>query len=61
MALGEATLTELELAAEDLRQAAQALERLLGRIDTEAVLDRLFLAFCIGKVIHVKPAVTRRD
>jgi tRNA modification GTPase len=38
-----------ELAAELLRQAANALERLLGRMDAESVLDRLFSAFCIGK------------
>ncbi|MBN9346096.1 MAG: tRNA uridine-5-carboxymethylaminomethyl(34) synthesis GTPase MnmE [Devosia sp.] len=38
-----------EIAAEHLRQASLALERLLGRIDTEQVLDRLFAAFCIGK------------
>ena len=40
---------ELELAAEDLRRASYALERLLGRIDVENVLDRLFSSFCIGK------------
>ena len=38
-----------ELMAEWLRRASHALERLLGRMDAEAVLDRLFLAFCIGK------------
>jgi tRNA modification GTPase len=38
-----------EIAAEHLRQASLALERLLGRIDTEEVLDRLFASFCIGK------------
>lgn len=38
-----------EIAAEHLRQASLALERLLGRIDTEDVLDRLFASFCIGK------------
>ncbi|MBN9305170.1 MAG: tRNA uridine-5-carboxymethylaminomethyl(34) synthesis GTPase MnmE [Devosia sp. 67-54] len=38
-----------EIAAEHLRQASLALERLLGRIDTEHVLDRLFASFCIGK------------
>jgi tRNA modification GTPase len=38
-----------EIAAEHLRQASLALERLLGRIDTEQVLDRLFAGFCIGK------------
>jgi tRNA modification GTPase len=44
-----AQAAELELAAEGLRIASQALERLLGRLDAEAVLDHLFLAFCIGK------------
>ena len=38
-----------ELMAEWLRRVSHALERLLGRMDAEAVLDRLFLAFCIGK------------
>lgn len=42
-------LTEPELAAEDLRRASTALERLLGRMDAESVLDHLFAAFCIGK------------
>ncbi|MGV8955110.1 MAG: tRNA uridine-5-carboxymethylaminomethyl(34) synthesis GTPase MnmE [Cypionkella sp.] len=38
-----------ELAAECLRTASQALERLIGRLDAERVLDRLFTSFCIGK------------
>lgn len=38
-----------EVAAESLRLASQALERLLGRLDAERVLDRLFASFCIGK------------
>lgn len=38
-----------ELAAESLRVASQALERLVGRLDAERVLDRLFASFCIGK------------
>jgi tRNA modification GTPase len=38
-----------ELAAESLRIASQALERLVGRLDAERVLDRLFVSFCIGK------------
>lgn len=42
-------LEQPEQAAEDLRRASSALERLLGRIDAESVLDRLFSAFCIGK------------
>ena len=43
------TLDDPELAAESLRLASQALERLVGRIDSERVLDRLFASFCIGK------------
>ncbi|KKC31630.1 tRNA uridine-5-carboxymethylaminomethyl(34) synthesis GTPase MnmE [Devosia psychrophila] len=42
-------LTSPELAAESLRIASQSLERLVGRIDAERVLDRLFASFCIGK------------
>jgi tRNA modification GTPase len=38
-----------EFTAEDLRAAAQALGRLLGRIDVEDVLDKIFREFCIGK------------
>ncbi|KRE06043.1 hypothetical protein ASE61_25360 [Bosea sp. Root670] len=38
-----------ELLAEDIRVAVVALERLVGRIDVEDVLDRLFAGFCIGK------------
>ena len=37
-----------ELLAEELRIAVLALERLVGRIDVEDVLDRLFSGFCIG-------------
>jgi tRNA modification GTPase len=38
-----------ELIAEELRLAVRALERLIGRVDVEDVLDRLFAGFCIGK------------
>jgi tRNA modification GTPase len=38
-----------ELAAEDLRLAARALERITGRIGAEDVLDVIFSSFCIGK------------
>ncbi len=38
-----------ELCAEDLRQASDQLAELIGLIDTEHVLDRLFAGFCIGK------------
>lgn len=44
-----AALGDWELAAESLRRASAALERLIGRIDAERVLDRLFSSFCIGK------------
>jgi tRNA modification GTPase len=40
---------EPELAAEDVRLAARALGRVSGRVDPEAVLDRVFSSFCIGK------------
>jgi tRNA modification GTPase len=38
-----------ELAAEDVRLAARALDRITGRIGSEDVLDRVFASFCIGK------------
>ncbi|MGB3867393.1 MAG: tRNA uridine-5-carboxymethylaminomethyl(34) synthesis GTPase MnmE, partial [Xanthobacteraceae bacterium] len=38
-----------ELVAEELRAAAFALGRLLGRVDVEDVLDVIFRDFCIGK------------
>jgi tRNA modification GTPase len=40
---------QAELLAEDVRLAVVALERLVGRIDVEDVLDQLFSGFCIGK------------
>jgi len=42
-------LDRLELAAESLRAAGHVLARLVGKVDAEMVLDRLFSAFCIGK------------
>jgi len=38
-----------ELAAEDVRLALRALGAVTGRVDVEAILDRLFASFCIGK------------
>jgi tRNA modification GTPase len=38
-----------ELIAEDLRLAARHLGQIIGRVDMEDVLDRLFSQFCIGK------------
>lgn len=39
----------LELRAEDLRRAAEALSRIAGRTDADALLDVIFSSFCIGK------------
>ncbi|BBK45303.1 tRNA modification GTPase MnmE [Allostella vacuolata] len=41
--------TPPELMVEDLRLAARALGRAVGRIDVEDVLDAVFRQFCIGK------------
>ena len=51
IALAEAMVQgeQLEVMAEALRRASHALGMLLGEIDAEAVLDRLFAGFCIGK------------
>ena len=38
-----------DLLAEDLRLAARALRKLLGRVDVEDILDVIFRDFCIGK------------
>jgi tRNA modification GTPase len=38
-----------EIVAEQLRLAARALGRLLGRVDVEDILDVIFRDFCIGK------------
>lgn len=37
------------LAAHHLREAARALEELIGAVDVEDVLDRVFRSFCVGK------------
>ncbi|TAJ34389.1 tRNA uridine-5-carboxymethylaminomethyl(34) synthesis GTPase MnmE [Bosea sp. (in: a-proteobacteria)] len=38
-----------ELVAEDIRVAIRELERLVGRVGVEDVLDQIFAGFCIGK------------
>ncbi len=38
-----------ELAAEELRRAADMLGRIVGRVDIEEMLDSIFRDFCIGK------------
>ena len=39
----------IELKAEDLRLAVQALGRVTGRVEVDDVLDLIFREFCIGK------------
>ena len=38
-----------ELVAEELRAASHSLGQLLGRVDVEDILDKIFREFCIGK------------
>ena len=40
---------DIELAAEDLRMAARSLSRLMGLLDVEDILGKIFSEFCIGK------------
>jgi len=40
---------QIDLAAENLRIAARELGRILGKIDVEELLDKIFKDFCIGK------------
>ena len=46
---GEVRSGSEELLAEELRLAAHALGRLVGRVDVEDILDKIFKDFCIGK------------
>ena len=39
----------MELAASDVRMAVGALGEIIGRVDNERMLDKLFATFCIGK------------
>ena len=43
------TVLRAEAMAADVGLAMRALESIAGRMDTEAVLDRVFSTFCIGK------------
>jgi tRNA modification GTPase len=38
-----------DLGSEELRASIFMLERLVGRVDVEDVLDKVFSSFCIGK------------
>ena len=48
-ALAEPPADREEIVAEELRLAARALGRLVGRVDVEDILDVIFRDFCIGK------------
>ncbi|WP_323035156.1 tRNA uridine-5-carboxymethylaminomethyl(34) synthesis GTPase MnmE [Pararhodobacter sp.] len=43
------TANSWELASEDLRAALRCLDGIVGRVDVEDVLGRIFSSFCIGK------------
>ena len=42
-------VADLELIAEELRAASNALGRITGRVGVEDILDLIFAEFCIGK------------
>jgi tRNA modification GTPase len=48
-ACSEGELGREDIIAEELRLAARALGRLVGRVDVENILDVIFRDFCIGK------------
>ncbi|TVQ56297.1 MAG: tRNA uridine-5-carboxymethylaminomethyl(34) synthesis GTPase MnmE [Rhodobacteraceae bacterium] len=48
-ALARAAQAPPEIAAEECRLAAQALDSLIGRVDVEHILDGVFSTFCLGK------------
>jgi len=43
------SVIQLELLAEDCRQAQQALNRITGEFSNEDLLGKIFSSFCIGK------------
>ena len=40
---------ELELAAFELRTAINSLDSFLGKVTSEAILEKVFTGFCVGK------------
>jgi tRNA modification GTPase len=38
-----------ELVAVDLNQAREALEEIIGLVNNDDILERIFINFCIGK------------
>ena len=47
--LDQLSTMDFEISSEHLRMGARQLESIVGRIDTEAVLDSVFSSFCLGK------------
>jgi tRNA modification GTPase len=47
--VGGAAIADAVLAAHHVREAATALDELIGTVDVEDVLDRVFASFCVGK------------
>ena len=43
------SIPDLVLAANEMRSAAEALGRILGKVYSEDLLDALFSRFCVGK------------
>ena len=46
---GALEVVQLEILAEELRAASNALGRITGRVDVEDILDLIFAEFCVGK------------
>jgi tRNA modification GTPase len=38
-----------DIGAEELRISCRVLDTLIGRVDVESLLDKIFSSFCIGK------------
>ena len=47
--LKKTSIDQIELAAEDLRMATRNLGEIVGYVNVEELLDRIFKDFCIGK------------
>ena len=47
--LNKKTIDQIDLAAEDLRLAVRNLGEVVGYVNVEELLDRIFKDFCIGK------------
>jgi tRNA modification GTPase len=47
--LKKTSINQIDLAAEDLRLATRSLGEILGYVNVEELLDRIFKDFCIGK------------